>query len=94
MDVRLSLNQRTFFYMPFEHAESMEMQERSVTLFRQLQQQAPEDMKEKLSASVDYAIRHRDVIEQFGRFPHRNPILGRESTKEELAYLKQPGAGF
>jgi len=75
---------RTFFYMPFEHAEDLTEQERSVELFTALGDEE----------YLDYAIRHRDVIAAYGRFPHRNAMLGRESTDAEHDYLARPGAGF
>jgi uncharacterized protein (DUF924 family) len=81
--------QRWFAYMPFEHAEHAQMQERSVTLFARLAAENP-----GYDGALDYAHKHRGVIARFGRFPHRNPILGRASTPEEVAYLAQPGAGF
>jgi uncharacterized protein (DUF924 family) len=80
---------RTFVYLPFEHAESLAMQDESVRLFRRLV--AGGDDPQNL---VDYALRHRAMIERFGRFPHRNEILGRLSTAEEIACLKQPGSRF
>lgn len=81
--------QRWFAYMPFEHAENAQMQEQSVQLFTALAEAAP-----GFEGVLDYAHRHRGVIARFGRFPHRNAILGRASTPEEEAYLAQPGAGF
>jgi uncharacterized protein (DUF924 family) len=75
---------RTFFYLPFEHAENLDEQERSVALFTALGD----------AEYLDYAIRHRDVIAAYGRFPHRNAIVGRESTAAERDYLSRPGAGF
>ncbi len=81
--------QRWFAYMPFEHAEDARMQERAVALFTALAQSAP-----GFEGALDYAHRHRGVIARFGRFPHRNAILGRASTPDEQAYLAQPGAGF
>ncbi len=81
--------QRWFAYMPFEHAEDGAMQARSVELFTALAEQDPQ-----FAGALDYAHRHRGVIARFGRFPHRNAILGRASTPDELAYLSQPGAGF
>ncbi|SCB56272.1 Uncharacterized conserved protein, DUF924 family [Rhizobium aethiopicum] len=75
---------RTFFYLPFEHAESLDEQERSVALFTALGDEE----------YLDYAVRHREVIAAYGRFPHRNAMLGRESTAAELDYLAKPGAGF
>ena len=85
--------QRVFFYMPLEHAEVLELQAKSVDAFRRLLEVAPQHAN-KLSGYVDYAQRHYEVIERFGRFPHRNRILKRDSTPEEIIYLKQPGASF
>lgn len=80
--------ERAFAYLPFEHAEDIVMQRRSRALFAKLPPSAA-------SASyMDYACRHHDVIERFGRFPHRNKILGRASTPEEGEFLKQPGSNF
>jgi uncharacterized protein (DUF924 family) len=81
--------QRAFSYMPFEHAENLSMQDRSVILFDKLAASAT-----GYESMLDYAKRHRDVIRKFGRFPHRNDILGRASTPEEVEFLKQPGSGF
>lgn len=77
---------RRFLYLPFEHSELMEDQDRSVALFETLKKDDP--------LGYDYAVRHRDVIVKFGRFPHRNAILGRENTLAEVSYLAEPGAGF
>ena len=82
--------QRWFAYMPFEHAEDARMQEKSVTLFAELASDNPADF----AGALDFAHRHRGVIARFGRFPHRNAILGRASTPEELVFLSQPGSGF
>jgi uncharacterized protein (DUF924 family) len=86
-DRKLSLHERWFAYLPFEHAESLALQDRSVALFEQLAQDG-------LAEPLDWAVRHRDVIARFGRFPHRNALLGRPSTAEENAFLTQPGARF
>jgi uncharacterized protein (DUF924 family) len=81
-DRELDRNQRTFLYMPFQHSEDREVQRRSVELFTALGD----------AETLDYAQQHRDVIERFGRFPHRNRVLGRESTAKELEFLKtHPG---
>ena len=80
--------ERWFMYMPFQHAESLAAQERAVTLFRALSGDAG------LASPLPFAERHAAVIRRFGRFPHRNAILGRESTPEELAFLAQPGSRF
>ncbi len=94
IDLEIGLLQRAFFYMPLEHSESLSMQDRSVAMYRQLYDMAPENIHEQIKGNLNYAIAHRDIIEKFGRFPHRNVILGRQSTPEEIEYLKQPGSGF
>ena len=86
---------RWFVYMPFEHAEDAAMQARSVELFAALAaQHAGQPLHEGLAGALDYAHRHRGVIARFGRFPHRNAILGRASSAEEIDFLKQPGSSF
>ncbi len=79
--------ERWFAYMPFEHSEFLNDQLESVRLFQQL---AQEGLQEPLA----WAIKHCEVIERFGRFPHRNSILGRESTAEETEFLKEQGSRF
>lgn len=81
--------QRAFSYLPFEHAESLSLQQRSVLLYDKLASGTA-----GFESMLDYAKRHHDVIRKFGRFPHRNEILGRASTPEELEFLQQPGSGF
>lgn len=93
-DRQLPLIQRVFAYLPLEHAEDRALQQRSVELFEALHAGAPAETREKFAGFLDYARRHREVIERFGRFPHRNAALGRTSTADEVAYLAQPGAGF
>jgi len=88
-DRSLDTLERWFAYLPFEHAESLAEQDESVRLFTAL---AAED--ERLAGALDYAHRHREVIQRYGRFPHRNDVLGRQSTADEAAYLATPGAGF
>jgi uncharacterized protein (DUF924 family) len=88
LDQTLLPVQRWFAYMPFEHSEDPAMQAESIALFTALAEQAP-----GFDGVLDYAHRHRGVIARFGRFPHRNAILGRASTPEELEYLAT-GAGF
>jgi uncharacterized protein (DUF924 family) len=80
--------QRWFIYLPFEHSENLEHQNHCVQLY----QQWSDD--QNMSEGLTYAIRHLKVIERFGRFPHRNQILGRENTPEEAEFLKQPGSSF
>jgi uncharacterized protein (DUF924 family) len=88
-DRALAPLQRSFAYLPFEHAEDARMQEESVALFEALAEHGP-----YFADALDYARRHRAAIARFGRFPHRNAILGRASTPEELAFLGRPGSGF
>ena len=90
-DKNLSPWQRWFAYMPFEHSESLLDQERSVALFAGLRREMQD---EAFDGAYDYALKHREVIARFGRFPHRNAILGRVSTAEETEFLKQPGSSF
>lgn len=88
-DAQLAPLERWFAYMPFEHAEDLAAQERAVALFSRLA--ADHD---GFGEALDYAVRHRDVIARFGRFPHRNALLARASTAEELDFLRQPGSRF
>ena len=85
---------RIFCYLPLEHAEDGAMQARSVALFTALRDAADAEPKAFFDGTLDYAHKHQDVIARFGRFPHRNAILGRASTAEEQVYLAQPGSGF
>lgn len=96
LDQQLPAVTRIFVYLPLEHAEDLALQAQSVNAFAQLAQHnpSPADVHDVLVGTLDYAHRHQAVIQQFGRFPHRNAILGRTSTPQELDYLAQPGAGF
>lgn len=94
-DMELPEVVRVFMYLPLEHAEDPAMQQRSVAAFEALAQMALDaETREYLAGTLDYAHRHQDVITRFGRFPHRNPILGRANTAREEEYLAQPGSGF
>ena len=93
-DRQLKPIERVFFYLPLEHAESMADQDRSVALYTALFQEVPQPVMEQYRGFLTFALRHRRVIERFGRFPHRNPLLGRPSTEEELAFLQEPGSSF
>ena len=84
-DLMLPEDRRLFVYLPFEHSEKIEDQRLAVRLFAN---------RTRDPTLLDYACRHLAVIAQFARFPHRNKVLGRESTAEELAYLALPGSGF
>lgn len=83
-DRSLAARERGVLYLPFMHSESLAMQDESVRLYSE----------PALAGQLDFAIRHRDIIARFGRFPHRNAILGRVSADEELAFLAQPGSSF
>jgi len=87
-DRELLFVQRWFIYLPLEHSENLQHQNDCVKLFSQLATEGDEN------SPVEWAKRHRDVIARFGRFPHRNKILGRENTPEEEAFLQQPGSSF
>ena len=80
--------ERQFIYLPFEHAEDLALQDRSIELFTALEA-FPET-----KGLTQWAEKHRVIIRRFGRFPHRNAALGRASTPEEIAFLKEPGSGF
>lgn len=86
--------ERSFFYLPLEHAEDRELQALSVALYRKLAEAAPAAVKERYDSFLDYAVRHQVIVDRFGHFPHRNAILGRESTEEEKAFLLEPGSSF
>ena len=81
--------QRQFLYLPFEHSEALTDQHESLRLFDQLGREEP-----ALANLLEWARKHHDIVARFGRFPHRNAALGRDSTAEELAFLQQPGSGF
>lgn len=93
-DEPLHAVQKTFFYMPLMHSEDLEVQKKSCELFLKLAESAPENYEASLRSNYDYAKLHYEIIEKFGRFPHRNKILGRESTAEEEAFLTKPGSSF
>ncbi|MBW2508599.1 MAG: DUF924 domain-containing protein [Deltaproteobacteria bacterium] len=93
-DAELGFDERAFFYLPLEHSEDIHDQERCHEVFTNLCEVAPESLKADARYYLDYAERHREIIERFGRYPHRNEILGRVSTDEEIEFLKQPGSSF
>jgi uncharacterized protein (DUF924 family) len=80
----LPTTQKAFVFMPFMHSESALIHEKAVELFSE----------PGLESNLDYELRHKAIIDRFGRFPHRNQILGRSSTPEEIEFLKQPGSSF
>jgi len=83
-DAQLEEHQKGFIYLPFMHSESLVVHEEAEQLYRKLGNQN----------NLDFELRHKVIIEQFGRYPHRNKILNRESTKQEIEFLKQPGSSF
>jgi uncharacterized protein (DUF924 family) len=83
-DEALSPLERSFLYLPFMHSESLKIHAVAMDLYR----------KNGIQSNLDFEIRHQRIIEKFGRYPHRNGILGRQSTDEEIEFLKQPGSGF
>lgn len=76
--------ERSFLYMPFMHSESLMIHQMALELYK----------KNGIESNLDFEIKHKNIIERFGRYPHRNRILGRQSTKAEEDFLKQPGSGF
>jgi len=83
-----------FLLMPLMHSETIEDQRESCMRFRALAQHCPQAIRPAIEMAVDYADRHAEIVERFRRFPHRNGILGRESTPEEIAFLREPGSSF
>jgi len=94
VDARLRPVHRVFFYLPLEHSESLDHQNRSIESFTALNDSISLENRKAFSGFLDFAVKHREIIERFGRFPHRNSILGRKSTAEEIEFLKQPGSSF
>lgn len=83
-DKQLTIGKRTFLYMPFMHSESPSVHERAVKVFSE----------PGMEGTLDFELKHKKIIDRFGRYPHRNKILGRESTEEELEFLKSPESSF
>jgi len=94
IDAHLRAIQRVFFYLPLEHSESAGDQAWCVDLMRGLVHEVEEDRKPLFEDFVSYAEAHKRIIDRFGRFPHRNEILGRDSSDEEIEFLSQPGSSF
>lgn len=94
LDLALPLDRRMFLYLPFEHSESRTDQERSVALFSRWAAEHEPARRADADEGLRYAVRHQEIIERFGRFPHRNAILGRSSTVDELAFLEEPDSSF
>ena len=83
-EAELTAEERSFLYMPFMHSESLAIHKIATTLFEE----------NGIESNYHYEIRHKEIIQRFGRYPHRNKILGRKSTEEEIQFLTEPGSGF
>ncbi|MDH3413125.1 MAG: DUF924 domain-containing protein [Gammaproteobacteria bacterium] len=94
LDQALEPLERMFFYMPLQHAEALGPQDRSVALFESLAKTRPAEQRAFFEQALEFAREHRELISRFGRFPHRNRVLGRISSVEETAYLESGGATF
>jgi uncharacterized protein (DUF924 family) len=94
MDRALAPIERTFFYLPLQHAEDLAIQERQIAAYAALAREAPPELTRALEGNLEYARLHRDLIARFGRFPHRNRALGRAHTAEEKRYLAEGGSRF
>ena len=93
-DLNLHPVERSFFYLPLEHAEDMKLQDLSIEACQQLIQDVPEQYRKPFEDALEWAEKHRYVIERFGRFPELNQILGRESTEEEIAFIAEGKYAF
>ncbi len=93
-DKDLEPRERVFAYMPLMHVENASLQRLGVRVFAELAETGPAELKGELAHYADYAVKHQVIVERFGRFPHRNSILGRASSDEETEFLKQPGSSF
>jgi uncharacterized protein (DUF924 family) len=94
VDQSLRPIERVFFYLPLQHSERMEDQDQSLARYQALVDGADAGHKQTFDGFLRFAVRHRDIIKRFGRFPHRNQILSRESRPDELAFLKEKGSSF
>jgi uncharacterized protein (DUF924 family) len=88
LDATLTPAGCVFLYMPLMHAEHLELQDECVARFQQLVDSSPDHLRDKLASNLRFAVLHRDIVAQYGRFPHRNAVLGRTGTPEEEAFLK------
>jgi len=93
-DGALNVVERMFFYMPLQHAESTEVQDESVSSYKRLLAESPPELRTPFQEALGSAEEHRALVRQYGRFPHRNRVLGRENTPEEEAYLKKTAGRF
>ena len=93
-DSRLATDECAFLYMPFMHSESLADQARCVALFEAHAASLSDRARERIEGNLRFALDHRDIVARFGRFPHRNALLGRISTPDEETFLRQPGSSF
>jgi len=93
-DRAFTFTQRRFAYLPFEHSEDPKVQKRALALFAALAVECAEEHNADAASQLLYAARHAEIIFRFGRYPHRNAVLGRASTPEEEAFLKDPMSSF
>jgi uncharacterized protein (DUF924 family) len=93
-DATLDPVERLFFYMPLQHSEDLAVQEESLAASRRLASETPDHLQRQFNITLGYAELHRDIIKRYGRFPHRNAVLGRSSTAEELSYLRNSAERF
>jgi len=93
-DAALTPVERIFFYMPLQHAELRDAQEESVAAYRRLVSEAPPELRAMFTSALEAADLHRSIVARFGRFPHRNRVLGRPNTAEEETYLRGDGERF
>lgn len=94
LDRRLSVIERGFFYMPFQHSEDRETQAESERLFAQLRDDAKKDESDAAYNFHRFSLEHKNIVDTFGRFPHRNEILGRPNSEAEREYLEQSGKNY
>lgn len=94
IDQQMHWAERQFYLLPLEHSEDLQIQIRAIEEFKRLVHDTPAEFADYMKDNFDYALRHHEIIKRFGRFPHRNKILGRESRAEEIEFLKQPGSSF
>ena len=88
LDRTMDRYERAFVYLPFEHSEDRQIQDRAIALFTELAQETGD------RGTLEWAAKHAAIIRRFGRYPHRNAVLGRASTPEEIEFLKEPGSSF
>ena len=94
LDTRARAIERVFLYLPLEHSENLADQQHAVRLFEALAASVSTELRPAFDGFLDYARRHLEIIERFGRFPHRNAALGRETSAAEAEFLRQPGSAF